>query len=169
VVIGGLLRIHDPSGHNIMAFGAAFAGAVALWWLYFDRAAEDSAHAIDESDDPGRLARNAFHWIHPLIVGGIIVTAAADARVLDHPTARGDATAGWLVLGGTALFLAGHALFKAVVWRTVSWPRVGGVVALAGLGLLVPHTAALTLSICAVAVVVAVAIADRLLHVTRVA
>jgi low temperature requirement protein LtrA len=164
IVIGRLLKLHDPSGHDLVAFGAAFAGAVGLWWVYFDRAAEDSAREIEASSDPGRLARNAFHWIHPLIVGGIIVTAAADERVLDDPTVRGDATTAWLVLAGTALFLGGHALFKAVVWRRVSWPRLAGVAALAALGLLAPHTTALTLTICAVAVIVAVAIADRVLH-----
>ncbi len=164
IVIGRLLRLDDPSGHDVVAFGAAFAGAVGLWWVYFDRAAEDSAREIESSSDPGRLARNAFHWIHPLIVGGVIVTAAADEVVLEHPTAHGEASTAWLILGGTALFLGGHALFKAVVWRRISWPRVVAVAVLAGLGLLAPHTAALTLAICAVAVVVSVAIADRVTH-----
>ncbi|HZC71870.1 MAG TPA: low temperature requirement protein A [Jatrophihabitans sp.] len=164
IVIGGLLDIEDPSGHNMTAFGVAFAGAVALWWIYFDRAAADSAREIEASDDPGRLARNAFHWIHPLIIGGIITTAAADHQVLEHPDLRGDATTAWFVLGGTALFLGGHALFKAVVWRLPSWPRIGGVAVLAALGLLAPHVSALTLGICALAVVVSVGIADRLIH-----
>jgi low temperature requirement protein LtrA len=162
IVIGSQLRLHDPTGHDLVAFAAAFAGAVGFWWVYFDRAAEDSARVIGSSADPGRLARSAFHWIHPLIVGGVIVTAAADAKVLDHPAAHGEASTAWLVLGGTALFLGGHAVFKAVVWRRVSWPRVIAVAVLLALGLLVPHTAALTLAISAVAVVVAVAIADRI-------
>jgi low temperature requirement protein LtrA len=164
IVVGEQLHIEDPSGHNVVAFGAAFAGAVGLWWVYFDRAAADSAREIQLSPDPGRLARNAFHWIHPLIVGGIIVIAAADEHVLKDPTKHGDGTIAWLILGGTALFLGGHALFKAVVWRLPSWPRIGGVVVLAALGVLAPHVAALTLGICALAVVVAVAIADRLVH-----
>jgi low temperature requirement protein LtrA len=164
IVIGRLLHIHDPSGRNIVAFGVAFAGAVGLWWVYFDRAAEDSARVIESSADPGRLARNAFHWIHPVIVGGIIVAAAADERVLEDPAARGDAATAWLVLGGTALFLGGHALFKAVVWRRVSWPRVVAVIVLAALALLAPHTSALALSVCVLEVVIAVAIADRLMR-----
>jgi hypothetical protein len=28
-----------------------------------------------------------------------------------------------MILGGPALFLAGHAAFKLVVWRYLSWPR----------------------------------------------
>jgi low temperature requirement protein LtrA len=164
IVIGQRLDVSHPSGHDIGAFCVAFAGAVTLWWIYFDRAAEDSAQEIERSADPGRLARNAFHWIHPLIVGGIIVTAAADYQVLHDPTARGHATTAWLALGGTALFLGGHALFKAVVWRRASWPRLSGVAALAALAVLAPHVTALTLGSCVLAVVVVVAVADRLWH-----
>jgi low temperature requirement protein LtrA len=164
IVIGSLLKLDSPSGHDLAAFAAAFVGAVGLWWVYFDRAAEDSARVIESSSDPGRLARNAFHWVHPLIIGGIIVVAAADKKVLDDPTAHGHVGTSWLILGGTALFLGGHAIFKAVVWRLVSWPRVIGVVVLLALGALAPHTAALTLGVCALAVIVAVAIADRILH-----
>jgi low temperature requirement protein LtrA len=164
VVMGSLVPLHDPGGHDIVAFGVAFLGAVGLWWVYFDRAAADSAREIESSDDPGRLARNAFHWLHPLIVGGVIVVAAADEKMLEHPAARGMTSTSWLILGGTALFLAGHAAFKAMVWRTISWPRVVGALVLLALGALAPHTAALTLGICALAVIVAVAIADRLLH-----
>jgi low temperature requirement protein LtrA len=164
IVIGMRLDIEDPSGRNIAGFVVAFAGAVGLWWIYFDRAAAESAREIAASPDPGRLARNAFHWIHPLIIGGIITTAAADHNVLEHPDLHGDATTAWFVLGGTALFLAGHAAFKAVVWRRMSWPRLGGVLALAALGLVAPHVTALTLGSCAAAVVIAAAIADRVTH-----
>jgi low temperature requirement protein LtrA len=167
VIIGQRLNIENPSGHDLIAFGTAFAGAVGLWWVYFDQSAADSAAEIESSRDPGRLARSAFHWIHPLIVGGIIVTAAADEKVLEHPAAHGETPTAWLILGGTALFLGGHAAFKAAVWRTISWPRVSGVVVLLALGVLAPHTATLTLSICSLAVLVAVAIADRLRHPLR--
>jgi low temperature requirement protein LtrA len=163
VVIGARLShfVH-PDGHEIAGFVAAFAGSVGLWWIYFDRSAEDSTAVIDASDDPGKLARNAFHWIHPFIVGGIIVTAAADELLLDGPSERGDLTTAGLMLGGTALFLGGHAAFKAMVWRTVSWPRVGGAVGALALFALAPHVTALTLGICTLGVIVGVAIADRL-------
>jgi low temperature requirement protein LtrA len=164
IVIGSKLHVEHGDGHNIAAFVTAFVGAVGLWWIYFDRAAEDSAREIESSADPGRLARNAFHWIHPVIVGGIIVQAAAGERLFDHPTERGDTTFSWLLLGGIALFFAGHALFKAVVWRRPSWPRLGGIVALGAVGMLTPHVAVLTLAICSVAVIVGVAIIDRVTH-----
>jgi low temperature requirement protein LtrA len=164
IIIGRTLSVPHPDGHDIAAFVTAFAGAVGLWWIYFDRAAEDSAREIAASADPGRLARNAFHWIHPVIIGGIIVEAAAGERLFDDPSERGDATFGWLLLGGVALFLAGHALFKAVVWRKPSWPRLGGIVVLGLVAILTPHVARLTLAICSVAVIVGVAIIDRVTH-----
>ena len=49
------------------------------------------------------------------MVAGIIVVAAADEVVLSDPRARATAAAAWVLLGGYALYLAGHAAFKAVV------------------------------------------------------
>jgi low temperature requirement protein LtrA len=166
IVVTGtrLAAIEHPTGAEIAAFVVAFAASAGLWWIYFDRAASDSARVIEQSDDPGRLARNAFHWIHPLIVGGIIVAAAADEIVLDHPSTQGHTTTSWLVLGGAALYLGGHALFKAVIWRLVSWPRVIGTAVCLALFALAPHVSALVLSGCALAVIVGVAVADRVLH-----
>lgn len=155
-----LMGAHIDSA-RVAAFGAAFLGAVALWWIYFDRSAEDSARAIAASDDPGRLGRNAFHGVHPVIVAGVIVTAAADELVIAHPDRHGVAATSWLVVGGVALFLAGHALFKYIVWRVVSWQRVIAVAVLLALLLPAPHISALTLGIATLVVTIAVAAADR--------
>jgi low temperature requirement protein LtrA len=119
---------------------------------------------IAASADPGRLARNAFHWVHPVIIGAVIVSAAADEIVLAHPSTRGHLSTAWLVLGGVALYLAGHALFKAVIWKLVSWPRVIGAAVCLALFALAPHVSALALSTATLVVVVGVAIADRVLH-----
>ena len=159
--LSGLAHVH-PS--EVVAFGMAFGAAVALWWVYFDRAAADSARVIAESDDPGRLGRNAFHWVHPLIVGGVIVTAAATHEVLDHPLAHGSMKAAWLMLGGTALFLGGHAVFKAVIWKIPSWPRILAVPALLSLLLLAPHVTSIVLAIPVLAIILAVIVSDRFVH-----
>jgi low temperature requirement protein LtrA len=66
-----------------------------------------------------------------------------------------------MILGGAGLFLAGHAAFKAAIWRTAPWSRIVAVAVLALLGLAAPHVSALALSACAAAVVIAVAVADR--------
>ena len=127
VIIGATLTEKPVTASDVTAFVVAFAGAVALWWLYFDQSAEAAAEKIARSDDPGRLGRSAYHLIHPVMVAGIIVSAAADQKVLADPGKTASTAAAWMILGGPALFLAGHAAFKLVVWRFVSWPRLAGI------------------------------------------
>jgi low temperature requirement protein LtrA len=162
VIIGATLSEKPVDAANVTAFVVAFAGSVALWWLYFDQSAEGAAEMIARSDDPGRLGRSAYHLIHPVMVAGIIVSAAADEKVLSEPGAVATAAAAWMILGGPALFLAGHATFKLVIWRHVSWTRVAGIAVLALLGLAATAIPELGLAACAAGVVTAVAASDRL-------
>jgi len=149
---------------EVGAFVTAVVGSVALWWLYFDRSAGEAAAVIARSADPGRMGRTAYHLIHPVMVAGIIVVAAGDEVVLSEPGAAAAGSTAWLVLGGTALFIAGHAAFKFAVWRVVSWPRVAAVVILALLGLAAGSLSALGLGVCAAVVVVGVAAIDHWAH-----
>jgi len=96
------------------------------------------------------------------MVGGIIVSAAADETILSSPSATATTASAWMILGGPALFLAGHAAFKLVVWRYVSWPRLAGIAALALLALAARTIPELALAAAAAAVVAAVAATDRL-------
>jgi low temperature requirement protein LtrA len=162
VIIGATLTDKPVRAANVAAFVVAFVGSVALWWVYFDQSAEAAAEKIVGSDDPGRLGRSAYHLIHPVMVAGIIVAAAADQKVLSEPGATASTASAWMILGGPALFLAGHAAFKLVVWRNVSWPRVTGVAVLALLGLAATAIPELGLAACAAGVVTAVAATDRL-------
>jgi low temperature requirement protein LtrA len=88
------------------------------------------------------------------------VVAAADEVVISKPGAIGVAKASWLILGGTALFIAGHAAFKIAVWRVMPWSRLAAVAVLGLLGLAAPHVPALGLGACAAVVVIAVAALD---------
>jgi low temperature requirement protein LtrA len=162
VIVGATLTDKPVTAANVTAFVVGFAGSVALWWLYFDQSAEAAAEKIAQSADPGRLGRSAYHLIHPVMVAGIIVAAAADQKVLSDPGATASASSAWMILGGPALFLAGHAAFKRVVWHTVSWPRVTGIAVLGLLGLAATAIPELGLAACAAGVVTAVAATDRL-------
>jgi len=164
VVIGATLSRQLESGVSAAeaaAFLMAVISSVGLWWLYFDKSAEEAARVIAASADPGRLGRTAYHLIHPVMVAGIIVIAAADQVVLSRPGTVGAATTAWLILGGTALFIAGHAAFKIAVWRVVPWSRLAAVAVLGLLGLAAPQLSALALGACAAAVVIAVAVLDH--------
>jgi low temperature requirement protein LtrA len=161
VIIGATLTSKPVSATDVAAFTVGFVGAVALWWLYFDQSAEAAAAKIARSDDPGRLGRSAYHLIHPVMVAGIIVAAAADQKVLSDPAVTASTAAAWMILGGPALFLAGHAAFKLVVWHYLSWTRIAGIAVLAVLGLAARVIPELGLAACAAGVVVAVAASDR--------
>ena len=124
----------------------------------------DVADVIASSDDPGRLGRSAYHLIHPVMVAGIIVAAAGDQQILSSPSATATAPAAWMILGGPALFLAGHAAFKYVVWGVVPRTRLAGIAVLALLALAATALPEIALAACAAAVVAAVAAADRRPH-----
>ena len=163
VIIGTTLAgVPSPTTARVTGFIVAFVTSVTLWWLYFDQSAEAAAEKIARSDDPGRLGRSAYHLIHPVMVAGIIVTAAADEKLLADPGATPTTPASWMILGGPALFLAGHAAFKYVVWRYLSWPRLAAIAALALLALAAKALPALALAACAAALVAVVAATDRL-------
>jgi low temperature requirement protein LtrA len=145
------------------AFGAAFAGAVALWWVYFDRSAEAASGVIAGSADPGRLGRSAYTYCHLPMVAGIIVAAVGDELVLAHPGGHADAATTTTVLLGSALFLAGHALFRRLVFGRLSVPRLLAIAVLAGLWPLGSALSPLLLSLAATLVVAAVAASDSLI------
>ena len=93
---------------SIAAFIVSFAGSVAMWAVYFNIGAERSSHQIASSDDPGRMARSGYTYIHIPIVAGIIVAAVGDELVLHHPGGQGDHAAD--VLGAERLSLSGSQL-----------------------------------------------------------
>jgi low temperature requirement protein LtrA len=159
---GPLARPGADRAPTIVAFLIAFISSAALWWVYFDRTAEESTQLLATSPDPGRLGRSAYHSIHPIMVAGIIVVATADNVVLARPGGPAASAVAWLVLGGTGLFLAGHLAFKFAVWGNLNLPRAVAIGVLALLALVAPHVSAVTLSGCAAAVVVGVTVADRI-------
>ena len=120
---------------TIAAFVVAFVGSVAMWWIYFNIGAERASRRIAGSDDPGRLARLAYTYLHIPLVAGIIVAAVGDEMVLAHPTGHTDAKTAAVLLGGPALYLFGNLLFKRA---TAGWLPLSHLVGLGLLGLLVP-------------------------------
>jgi low temperature requirement protein LtrA len=143
---------------TIAAFGAAFVGSVAMWWLYFNIGAERATHYIRASTDPGQVARIAYTYVHLLLVAGIIVSAVGDGLILKDP--HGVATAAGIdvLIGGPALYLIGNLLFK---WLTAGWPPLSHLAGLALLAALIPlarHISMLSLGAAASLILVVVAV-----------
>jgi low temperature requirement protein LtrA len=81
--------------------------------------------------------------------------------VLTSPLSSVSAESAWKILGGPALFLAGHAAFKFVLWQRIPWTRVIGVAAIALLTLAAAALPQIALAACAVGVGAAGAGADH--------
>ena len=102
----------------LLALLSSFFGTLAMWWLYFGTASKDAIATITHSDDPGRIGAY-FHYVHAILVAGIIATAVGNDLVLAHPHA---APIGALYASscpaGPAIYLLGSAIYKKVgVWR----------------------------------------------------
>ena len=98
------------------------------------------------------------------MVAGFIAVAASDELVVAHPGEHGTFASIALILGGTALFLVGHAFFKWAVFGLVSFSRVVAIVSLAALvpvGFVIP---VLALAVAAALIVVGVAAWDTLTY-----
>lgn len=118
---------------NLSAFVVSFIGTVVMWWLYFDTAAEAGSRRISHSDDPGRMARLAYTYIHLFLVAGIILAAVADEFVLHHPMGHTSAGTAIAVLGSVGLYLLGNLLFKRTVAGRYPLSHLIGIAALGGI------------------------------------
>lgn len=126
---GGSYTDSDGSVAATAAFFLAFLSSVALWWVYFTRN-EAAGQILQDSPDPGRLARSAYTYLHLPMVAGIIGVAAADELVVAHPDDPASVASVGLMVGGAVLFLLAHAVFEQLVFGTRPWSHMVAVVLL---------------------------------------
>ena len=112
VVTGATAAAAGLSATVVLCLGVAFVETAALWWLYFGAVAERSRLLMRSSEDPGRLARDAFTYLHAPIVAGIIAVAAGDDLLIAGPGRALHGVGLAMMLGGPALFLLGESLFR---------------------------------------------------------
>jgi low temperature requirement protein LtrA len=144
---------------RLLALAIGFAGTVALWWCYFQRAEALGARAAEDAEDAGVVGLWGT-WTLTLIVLGVIAIAVADELAIVHP--GDDATLGFTILafGGPALFLFAQLLFQQAALGRAPRSRALGLGALA---ILAVATAQLTFIVgiaASSAVLIAVAISD---------
>ena len=156
LVTGATFAEIEWSGVSLSAFLVAFVGAVAMWWVYFDIGAERASVRIAKSDDPGRIARLAYTYLHLPIVAGVILTAVSDELILAHPLGHMAPLAVLAILGGPAVFLAGNLFFKRAVFGRFARSHMAGLVALAGAALASPVAQPLSLAAFATLVLIVV-------------
>ena len=151
----------------IAAFLASFAGSLAMWWIYFSFTAEAASEAISHAKNPGRVAREAYTYIHLLPIAGVIVTAVADEWTIHHPVGHTDLKTALALIGGPFLFLLGGALFKRAVFRIWAPAQVVGLLALAALAPVSLAVGPLVLSIATTVVLLGVSVREGLVHRAR--
>ena len=152
---GGSLR-----GEALFALAVAFVETGALWWLYFGEVADHSRHELATASDPGRLARDAYTYLHLPIVAGIIMVAVADDFLISSPGAVGAGPVVIMLAGGPAVYLIGESLFRLRMIGSLNPKRVITIVmlcALTGLGQLV---SAFVLALCVSAVLTGLALLE---------
>lgn len=141
-----------------IVLGTAFAVtlSILLWWAYFARFAVAGEQALERRADASRvvLARDAYTYMHFVIVAGVILAALGVEEAMAH---IGDPEPfGWFgasaLASGLVAYLTGTALFARRV--DLPWPVIRLVTAIA-LGASVPLLAVVA-AMWALVIVVAV-------------
>jgi low temperature requirement protein LtrA len=146
VVTGATAAEAGLTSTVVLCLVVAFLETAALWWLYFGTPAEGTRLAMSESEDPGRLARDAYTYLHLPIVAGIIATAVGAHLIIAEPGDPQHGVGLAMVLGGPAIYLLGESLFQ---WRTTRGKNAKRLTVAALIVLLAPlggHIAALLLA-----------------------
>jgi low temperature requirement protein LtrA len=146
VVTGATAADAGLSSTVVLCLCIAFVETAALWWLYFGAVAARSREVMATCEDPGRLARDAFTYLHAPIVAGIIAVAVGDDLLIAEPGHALHGVGLAMVLGGPALFLVGESLFRLRVHRTANAERLAVAAILVALAPLGSRISALALS-----------------------
>ncbi len=122
------------------ALAAAMIFAAALWWLYFDAAADINFRVLELSGGSPTMARTIFAVGHMLPAFALLLTAAGIGLLFeeDPPSA-----AYWLACTGVGIYLVGTRVVLAAVTPLGRIARVALVIATFQLGrfedVLTPH------------------------------
>jgi len=161
----------------VLAFLAALASTILMWFLYFNHGQGGGSDYIAHRDaaDRGLVAQVAYTYTPVLLVLGVVLTAVADEIVLLHPEGDGghggshgtDLWAAGIVAGGSAVYLLGNLLFKRAVGQPWMLGHIGGIAALGIAVLLREQMTPLVFSWVANGVLLAVVLTDHHTHVRR--
>jgi len=131
-----------------------------LWWVYFmgdDQEAEDALRAMVPTKRQFYETNVAYYWAHFVMLLGIICIAAGLERAIGHAFDELSFARSLELGGGTALYLAGHALFRWVLGLSFKpWRAVGLVLALATIPLGTESSALVQLAVLVAALAVCI-------------
>jgi low temperature requirement protein LtrA len=160
IVTGATLSGGELGADKLAAFAIAFLGTAAMWWLYFDYAARIAERRLALAENSTQMARDAYTYLHVVLVAGVLVSAVGDELVIAHPEEVLHTAEILAVVGGPAIYLSAHVLFRLRMAGSLSVKRLSGALACVAaivLGYVVP---ALALAAILVGILVAVIAAE---------
>lgn len=111
---------------------ATLLGTLTMWLLYFGTTRKDAIHCITGSSDPGRTGAY-FHYVHAILVAGIIAMAVGNDLVMAHPDERMTTAYVATLILGPVIFLFASLLYKREVYRVIAKSHLVGIVLLLAL------------------------------------
>jgi low temperature requirement protein LtrA len=161
VITGATTAELELTTATVAAFALAFLATAALWWLYFNLVATIAQRRLAQADNRTQLARDAYTYLHVVIVAGIILTAVGDELVIAHPTEELPDAELAAVVCGPALYLLAHVALRLRMTGTISGRRLAGALACLATGAIGTFASALVVAALLFAVLVAVIVADQ--------
>jgi low temperature requirement protein LtrA len=140
VVEAGGAAVHgDMSVGDWSGLVAAMVLPAALWWVYFDSAADVNLKVLELSGGSPSMARAIFAVGHMLPAFALLITAAGIGLLLDEDPPR---IAYWLACVGIGIYLVGTRAFLRASPHVPGVVRVLVIVATFQLGRLAPSLSA---------------------------
>jgi low temperature requirement protein LtrA len=161
VITGATTAELELTTATVAAFALAFLSTAALWWLYFNLVATIAQRRLAESENRTLLARDAYTYLHVVIVAGILLTAVGDELVIAHPTEELPDAELAAVVGGPALYLLAHVALRLRLTGALSPRRLTGALACLAVGAIGTAVPALVVAGLLFGVLVAVIVADQ--------
>ncbi len=121
-------------GNLVAALTASGLLAGLLWWSYFDRplpALEHRHEGLSDANDRSRFARDVYTYNHFVVVGSILVAAAALEEIMLHPADPLPSAFRWMLFIGISGYLIGVALSILRAFSVLALERLVAVAALA--------------------------------------
>jgi low temperature requirement protein LtrA len=162
VITGATVSGAELDAPILVAFATAFLTTAAMWWLYFTYVARIAERRLELAENRTRMARDAYTYLHVVLVAGIIVSAVGDELVIAHPREPLDGAEVAAVVAGPAIYLLAHTLFRLRLTGTISWRRLTGAAACVVAGFVAGGADALVLAVTVLAILVGVIAAETL-------
>jgi low temperature requirement protein LtrA len=129
---------HDIDGGIVIAAVLGLVLSAALWWLYFDVISYVATRNLAQAPagvQRNTLARDAYSYMHLVMVSGIVVVAFGLHETLEHVGEPLHTVPAAALFGGTAVYLLGHVAFT---WRNMGRVKPHRLIAAALIAALLP-------------------------------